>query len=567
MRRFVAWLLLLGALAFVVLRFVVPNLPDRPGSGPPERARPLAPRANGAKDAGKRPLREVAPVAAAGEPYTVELMDPPASTYGGAAPAGSDASYAAIVAALRRPGVVYDPALSRAAAELAYQQSILGGLVPQDIVDFLLRSAGAVDRTVVQGFTATSGDGAGVARQRIEEMLGAEHSPGPVRIGVGEVWIPGAERPRILGVLLSRREVEVAPAPRRVEPGETWVLSGVLPRDHQAPSALVLRPDGHLDEVPVHTVDRRFRVTVDAGATAGTLVVSVGASGPFGHTTLVQLPVEVGQALPATLTTALPPDESGVRGVEAAEQLALALLNADRARFGLPALARDPRLDAIARGHSADMRAHGFFGHRSPTTGGPQDRVAAARYRAASLAENIAVEESLHGAEVNLFASLGHRRNILSTDVTHVGIGVAARETEGRREWHLTQLFARPVAVLDEGAEADRLRAAIDAGRRAAGVAALTPDRGLDQVARTHARAAADGQLDGLARRALDGAGEAGLLRGQGQVVIQRTADVGAFEVPAEALGASYRRIGVGLVQRADDLQGMVGVVLLFSGE
>src|SRR5207247_2570955 len=99
--------------------------------------------------------------------------------------------------------------------------------------------------------------------------------------------------------------------------------------------------------------------------------------------------------------------------------------------------------------HSADMRDHGFFGHRSPTSGGPQDRLASARYLVTSSAENVALEQSVHAAEVNLFASLGHRRNILSTDVTRVGIGVAARDTEGRIEWHLTQLFATPIAAGD----------------------------------------------------------------------------------------------------------------------
>jgi uncharacterized protein YkwD len=434
-----AWLAVVATLALAAWVLTIPTR-----STGPAPARPGGPQAPAPKAAAKRVLREVAPVAAAGEPFTVELMDPPATGYAAAAPVGSETGYAALVAGLRRPGVLYDPALSRAARELALQQSLLGGLVPQDIVDFLLRSAGAVDRTVVQSYTATSGDGTEAARQRVEDLLGRDPAPGPVRIGIGEVWIPGAALPRIVGVLLSRREVEVSAAPRRLEAGETWEISGVLPRGDQDPSAMVLRPDGQLEEVPVRTVDRRFQLDVAAGDTAGTLVVNVGANSRFGHTTLLQVPVEVGQPLPATYETHLPPDESRLRTAEAAEPVAFALLNADRARFGLPALVRDARLDAVARAHSTDMREHGFFGHRSPTTGNPQDRITAAGYRFTRCAENIATEQSVHAAEANLFASLGHRRNILSADVTHVGIGIAARVSSNHVEWHLTQLFARP---------------------------------------------------------------------------------------------------------------------------
>lgn len=565
MRRALSWIFLLGALGLAIWLLLSRAAPlVAPPARPAVSARALPPKA---RDAGRPILREIAPASLPGEPFTVELMDPPAKSYVAVAPASSDAANAALVAKLGRAGVIYDPALGRAARELAYQQSLLDGLVPQDIVDFLLRSSGAVDRTVLQSYTATSGDGSEAARQRLDDALASNGDPGPVRVGIGEVWIPGAKLPRIVGVLVSRRDADIDPAPRRIEIGETWELSGVLPRGHDAPSALVLRPTGELDEVPVTTVDRRFRVRVEAGNTRGTLMLAVGAEGPLGHTTLVQLPVEVGQAPPETYATRLPPDESKIRTPEAAEPLALSLLNADRARFGLPALVRDPKLDVIARAHSADMRDHGFFGHRSPTTGGPKDRIEAAGYRAVAFAENLAAEGSLHSAEANLLASLGHRRNILDAGVTHVGIGVAARERKGRMEWHLTQLFARPVVAIDAAAEADKVSAALAEGRRAAGLAAFARDPGLDRIARDHAARAAEGKLDGLARAVLDDAQRAGLTPGAARAWIQRTSDLSAFEPPAEANDAALTRVGIGIVQLRDDPQGATGVVLIFSSD
>lgn len=211
------------------------------------------------------------------------------------------------------------------------------------------------------------------------------------------------------------------------------------------------------------------------------------------------------------------------------------------------------------------MRDHDFFAHVSPSTGQAGDRLAAAGYRARAHAENIALQGSLHAAQAALLASLGHRRNILNPDVTHVGIGVAGRDADGRPEWHLTQIFALPVVAIDAEAEAARLRLAIAERRRAAGVPPLTRDRGLDRVALDHARDAAAGRLDGLARRALDAADRAGLAPGKAQAILHRTPDVAALELPPEADDASYARIGIGIVQPPEDPKGMAGVVLLLA--
>jgi uncharacterized protein YkwD len=566
MRRILLWLLLIAAL---ILSGWLLLLPERKHPAPPPRERSEGPvekpEPTDARDAAPLVPYDPTPSALAGEPVTIELMEPPAERYADATLSDADKSPAALVESLGRADVTYDPALGRAARELAFQQSLLIGLAPQDVIDFLLRSAGAVDRTVEQGFTATSGDGSSAARERLVSMLGAPRAGQPARVGVGEVWIPGAKLPRVIAVLISRRAIEIDPAPRAVPLGVTWTLSGALPPGHAKPSALVLRPDGVLADIPVDGAGRRFSVDVPVGTTPGSLHVSLGAVSPEGPTTLVQLSVEVGRPLPSTYATRLPPDERAVTSVEAAEALAFELLNADRARFGLPLLARDRRLDAIAREHSADMRDHGFFAHRSPTTGGPGDRLAAARYRALSHAENIATEASLHGAEQNLLASLGHRKNILNGDFTHVGIGVARGEPHGAVEYHLTQLFARPVVAIDAEAQGERLRAAISGRRRAAGLSPLSRDGGLDRIAREHARAAALGNLEGLPALVLDDAKRARLIPGKAQVWIQSTPDVAAVEPPALIDDAAYGRVGIGIVQLPDDPHGMAAIILILA--
>lgn len=573
MRRLLPWLLLLLAALALAFWLLVwrPSRPSAPAAAPPPIDTPEETEPSAAPSSTGLARWEPEPTASPGEPVSIELMEPPVDRYAATPMTKEDEAFAAIAAKLGRTDVIYDPALGRAARELAFQQSLLGGVVPLDVVDFLLRAGGAVDRTIEQGFVATTGDGSAAAKEQLERMLAGPspmRSAGPVRVGIGEVWIPGAKLPHIVGVLISRRAIAVEPAPRRVELGEEWVLSGELPHRFEKPSALVLRPDGELKEAAVEGgAGGRFRVAVQAGQTAGTMHVSVGATGPEGPMTLVQLPVEVGQPLPEEFGTRLPPDERDLTSTEAAEALAFRLLNADRARFGLAPVERDARLDAVARAHSADMRDGGFFAHVSPTTGSPGDRLAAARYKALGHAENIALESSIHAAEADLLASLGHRANILSRAVTHVGIGVAKGKSAERPEWYLTQLFARPLAAVDTAALAAKVRRAIGERRRARGLPELGRDLGLERVAEAHARAASEGKLDKLSRQVLDEAQQAGLLPGKAQVWIRRTQDPADIEPPDIVEDAAYARVGVGIVQSSEEAGGALGIVLILVGD
>lgn len=62
---------------------------------------------------------------------------------------------------------------------------------------------------------------------------------------------------------------------------------------------------------------------------------------------------------------------SPITDVSSAEQAVVDLSNAQRARYGLPPLARDETLMSIANGRSADMVARGYFDHYDPVTGAP----------------------------------------------------------------------------------------------------------------------------------------------------------------------------------------------------
>ncbi len=100
------------------------------------------------------------------------------------------------------------------------------------------------------------------------------------------------------------------------------------------------------------------------------------------------------------------------------------MVNAERAKAGLPALEVDPELTRLARMKSADIAALGYFSHISPTYGSPFDMMDAAGVQYLYAGENLAAATTLELAFDGLMQSAGHRENILRTEFTHIGIGV-----------------------------------------------------------------------------------------------------------------------------------------------
>lgn len=118
------------------------------------------------------------------------------------------------------------------------------------------------------------------------------------------------------------------------------------------------------------------------------------------------------------------------------------LVNAERAKAGLPALTINWQLSRVARYKSQDMIDKKYFAHQSPTYGSPFDMIEAFGIRFTAAAENIAYGQKTP-AEVmkSWMNSPGHRSNILSGNVTQIGIG-AAKTSGGTYYW--TQMFIRP---------------------------------------------------------------------------------------------------------------------------
>lgn len=116
----------------------------------------------------------------------------------------------------------------------------------------------------------------------------------------------------------------------------------------------------------------------------------------------------------------------------------LELVNQERAAAGLGPLAFDPELLPVARAHSADMFARGYFSHYTPEGRSPFDRISEAGVTFRTAGENLALAPTLPIAHNGLMNSPGHRANILRTEFGRVGIGIM---DGGLRGLMVTQKF------------------------------------------------------------------------------------------------------------------------------
>jgi uncharacterized protein YkwD len=168
-----------------------------------------------------------------------------------------------------------------------------------------------------------------------------------------------------------------------------------------------------------------------------TPTVSPSASATPGITTSPKVsPTKSPKATPKVSATPAP-DQAQKNATVA--QLLFQYTNEERARRNVPALKWNPTLANISNYLSADMVAHSYFGHTDSLGRDPWARAAA--YGVVIAAENIAkmglgnvagvglvtdTPESVAQAQFKVWmGSTGHRENIISPNVTELGIGTA----------------------------------------------------------------------------------------------------------------------------------------------
>ena len=432
----------------------------------------------------------------------------PAQHYSTSPPGAADED---LVKELRAviPSLRYDPCLSRAAETYAAFRPHEPEIEPpRPFLEFALHWAGCPDSSASVRLFYTSEDGREGLREYLARVL---ESVGPREyVGLGRAPSEAPYR-WTWAVLLSERKYQLTePFPRSGAVGSSASLEFALAASLSDPEVLEMAQGNDIREVDVTALGKnRYSATIQFGPEEGEQWVEILAKGPLGPEVVALFPVHVDEPLPRAWQGMPPPNEAWIESSADAEKLMLELLNQDRARHGLMALEVDTDLADVARGHSRDMRDQRFFAHVSPARGDLSTRLREADYAVRFSAENIAKNASMYDAEVSLMESLGHRANILSPEVTHVGIGVVSGKAEnGQRVFFITQNFARPIREVSVDEMYGEIARRIKGERQEAGLRGLDRPAVLDSIAKLAAEDAVErgfegDRLNGLIRQEL----------------------------------------------------------------
>ncbi len=116
--------------------------------------------------------------------------------------------------------------------------------------------------------------------------------------------------------------------------------------------------------------------------------------------------------------------EESTEGISETEMKVIELTNAERRKNGLSDLKADASLSNVARDKSKDMQTNNYFSHTSPTHGSPFDMMRDYGISYNTAGENIAMGQRSPEEVVQAWMeSEGHRKNILTGEFTHIGVG------------------------------------------------------------------------------------------------------------------------------------------------
>jgi uncharacterized protein YkwD len=214
------------------------------------------------------------------------------------------------------------------------------------------------------------------------------------------------------------------------------------------------------DPVKSSSVNRRFPAISVFIACVVLLLVAYGAITSFRGTSY-QLTGDQGAAAEGKGALARGDKEKRYPGQEdLSPDRIFVLTNRVRASHGLPELAENPVLKAIAEERITDMLEHDYFDHVSPTGKQVSDTAQQLGYRYRFIAENIAHGFFLTNQKVldGWMQSPGHRRNILSPEPTEMGTAIRKGRIKGSETYLGVQIFGRQSPEIPGAGQRDDIR-------------------------------------------------------------------------------------------------------------
>jgi uncharacterized protein YkwD len=301
--------------------------------------------------------------------------------------------------------------------------------------------------------------------------------------GVGVVT--AGERASLI-LLLTERKAELQRFPRNLSrPRATQALCGELVAPLAGADVYVTLPDGTVERVPLtRDAGAKFCTQLRFPKAGGYTVEVIGrsAKGPeVAALFLVDVggPSQRGGAEPVSEPTTIPE----------ARQAILARINSLRRAHNLVQLSPDAALDTVAQDYSDRMAREGFFAHVAPDGTDLRKRLAAAGPAYRSAGENLGLAPGPLSAHFGIEHSPGHRKNLLSPQFTHAGIGVTFQTVEGRPQAIVTEVFS--AATLPPSADpVVEAYKALEAKRKQFKLQPLKRSQTLEQIAMDHVRRA-----------------------------------------------------------------------------
>ncbi len=382
-----------------------------------------------------------------------------------------------------RRAPVQDPALTEAARRLA--REALSSRNPTGVPDLhsltlALSDSGAADPSpfhfVIRAWAHAHAIETFLARQDFNTAPATHFGVGVVTAG---------ERAALF-LLLSDRKAELQHFPRNFpRPGATQVLCGELAQPMSGADVYVTLPDGNVDRVPLaREAGQKFCAQLKFPKAGGYTVEVIGRSPKGPEVTALFLvdvggPSQRGDEQPISEPTTLPE----------ARQALLQRINSLRLAYTLSALTPDPALDAVAQAYSDRMAREGFFGHVAPDGSDLRGRMAASGPAYRSVGENLGMASGPLTAHFGIEHSPGHRKNLLSPQFTHVGIGVTFQPVDGRPQAIVTEIFS--AAVLPSTADPlVETYKALEGIRKQYKLPPLKRNEVLEQIATDHVKRA-----------------------------------------------------------------------------
>lgn len=520
--------------------------------------------------AGNRP-----PAAGDGRPYGGADADVPAAStvYGtDAAPGGvlggpvSEGAERQLVAALASRGDHPTPDGHLAlVAQWAARRRIRQENVDAAGLDAVARRVGFVGPTPMLFVVGRHGPTEQpIEATELDTRLGAIPSNLPMdRYGIATLTLGQQD---VIAVALDALELTLAPVPKHLGVHDKLHIGAKLGERFRGAELAITLPDGTVRSWETATRDMTGDWEI---VHTGVHKIELLGNGPTGPVVVANFPVYVGvdEPLPpgAAPSSAGPAQDDAATPADA-EQKLLALVNGSRVEAHLSPVQPDEELAAVARAHSADMQAHGFFGHVSPTTGTPEDRLRAAHLLRSRSGENVALSATARDAYTSLMDSPGHRAVMLDPEFTHVGMGVvASTATDGKPDLYVTMEFEReqPIAIEEVPR---RVLEATDMARLPHMEPRLVLDDALSEAARrATAVLGSDPAATAKAAEAARDAVQRGTRGGPACVMILDSPDVPHLPVPAAAADPRAERLGVAALHAAEGPESF-RIVLIVQG-